>query len=421
MTDKLQLLDLAIALGVGAMIGVERGWSQREMPEGTRVAGLRTFSLFGLFGGVAAAMGTLYGVAILAAVSLGAAGIVVASLVTGRRDPANRDITTEVALLLTFALGVLAGFGRHTEAVACAVVVTVLLGLKPSLHGWLKTLEREEMTAAFRLLVMSLVILPVLPNKGFGPWEALNPYVIWLMVVLISGLSFAGYIAVKHAGPRWGLIVTGLMGGLASSTAVAVTMARLGKASGGVQPAAATATVASSTVVYGRLLVVSAAFAPLLAWKLAPVLGAMALTGAVCVAIMWPRNQPADGQGAQALDDIKPFSLATPLRFAAILAIVMVASAGLQSWLGDGGLLLVSAIAGVTDVDAPALTVAGRVAGGLDAGVGALAILIAVAVNIVAKFVIIGWIGGAGMAKRVAPGLLLALPVGAAVWWFFAR
>ncbi len=421
MTDKLQLLDLAIALGVGAMIGVERGWSQREMPEGTRVAGLRTFSLFGLFGGVAAVMGTLYGVAILAAVALGAAGIVVVSLVTGRRDPANRDITTEVALLLTFALGVLSGFGKHTEAVACAVVVTVLLGLKPSLHGWLKTLEREEMTAAFRLLVMSLVILPVLPNKGFGPWEALNPYVIWLMVVLISGLSFAGYIAVKHAGPRWGLIVTGLMGGLASSTAVAVTMARLGKASGGVQPAAATATIASSTVAYGRLLVVSAAFAPLLAWKLAPVLGAMALTGAVCVAIMWPRDKFDEGQGGQALDDIKPFSLATPLRFAAILAIVMVASAGLQSWLGDTGLLLVSAIAGLTDVDAPSLTAAGRVANGLDAGIGALAILIAVAVNIVAKLVIVGWIGGMGMAKRVAPGLLLALPVGAAVWWFVAR
>lgn len=421
MTDKLQLLDLAIALGVGAMIGVERGWSQREMPEGTRVAGLRTFSLFGLFGGVAAVMGTLYGAAILAAVALGAAGIVVVSLVTGRRDPANRDITTEVALLLTFALGVLAGFGKHTEAVACAVVVTVLLGLKPSLHGWLETLERKEMTAAFRLLVMSLVILPVLPNKGFGPWEALNPYVIWLMVVLISALSFAGYMAVKYAGPRWGLIVTGVMGGLASSTAVAVTMARLGKGESNVQPAAATAAVASSTVVYGRLLVVSAAFAPVLAWKLAPVLGAMALTGAVCVAVMWPRHQPTRGQGAQAMEEMKPFSLTTPLRFAAVLAVVMVASAGLQSWLGDAGLLLVSGIAGLTDVDAPSLTAAERVANGLDAGIGALAILIAVAVNIVAKLVIVGWIGGMGMAKRVAPGLLLALPVGAAVWWFVAR
>lgn len=422
MPDYKPFLDLAIALGIGAMIGVERGWSKREMAEGTRVAGLRTFSIFGLFGGVAALMGTLYGITVLLALALGAASIVVVSLFTGRRDPENRDITTEVALLLTFSLGVLAGFGSHREAVACAVVVTVLLGLKPSLHGWLRTLERDEMTAAFRLLVMSLVILPVLPNRGFGPWAALNPYVIWLMVVLISALSFAGYMAVKHVGPRWGLIVTGLMGGLASSTAVAVTMARLGRSGGAIQPAAATAAVASSTVVYARLLVVSAAFAPVLAWKLAPVLGAMTLAGAACVAIMWPRGQQvADGQAEHAMDGMKPFSLAMPLKFAAVLAVVMVASAGLQEWLGDAGLLLVSGIAGLTDVDAPSLTAAERVSGGLDPGVGALAILIAVAVNIVAKFAIVASVGGAGMAKRVAPGLLIALPVGAAVWWFAVR
>ncbi len=422
MPDYKPFLDLALALGIGLMIGVERGWTQRDKPEGGRMAGLRTFTVTGLFGGVAAALAQLYGVWIIIALGLLIGLIVAAALSRIPWDQGNHGITTEIALILTFALGALAGSGKEDLAVPAAVVVTVLLAFKPGLHRWVENLEQPEMYGAVRLLVMSLLVLPILPNEGYGPWEALNPYVIWLMVVLISALSFAGYMAVKHAGPRWGLIVTGLMGGLASSTAVAVTMARLGRSGGGIQPAAATAAVASSTVVYARLLVVSAAFAPALAWKLAPVLGAMALAGAACVAIMWPRGeQVPDGPAEHAMDDMKPFSLAMPLKFAAVLAVVMVASAGLQRWLGDTGLLLVSGIAGLTDVDAPSLTAAERVSEGLDAGVGALAILIAVAVNIVAKFVIVASVGGAGMAKRVAPGLLIALPVGAAVWWFAAR
>ncbi|MGE0668789.1 MAG: MgtC/SapB family protein [Sphingomonadales bacterium] len=421
MPDYKPFLDLAIALGIGLMIGVERGWTQRDKPEGGRMAGLRTFTVTGLFGGVAAALAQLYGVWIIVALGLLITLIVAAALSRIPWDQGNHGITTEIALVLTFALGALAGSGREDLAVPAAVVVTGLLAFKPGLHRWVENLERPEINGAVRLLVMSLIVLPILPNQGYGPWNALNPYVIWLMVVLISALSFAGYMAVKYAGPRWGLIVTGLMGGLASSTAVAVTMARLGRSGGDIQPAAATAAVASSTVVYGRLLVVSAAFAPVLAWKLAPVLGAMALAGAACVAVMWPRDQPAAGQDAQAMADMKPFSLATPLRFAAVLAVVMLASAGLQDWLGNAGLLLVSAVAGVTDVDAPSLTVAERVSGGLDAGVGALAILLAVAVNIVAKFAIVASIGRGGMARRVAAGLLLPLPVGVAVWWFFAR
>ncbi|MEN3976354.1 MgtC/SapB family protein [Emcibacter sp. SYSU 3D8] len=421
MPDYSPLIELAIALGIGLMIGVERGWTQRDKPDSGRMAGLRTFTVTGLFGGVAAALATTYGVWIIVAMGALVGLIVAAALVRIPFEAGNHGITTEIALILTFALGALAGSGREEIAVPAAVVVTMLLAFKPPLHRWVENLEQPEIYGAVRLLVMSLVVLPILPNEGFGPWAALNPYVIWLMVVLISALSFAGYMAVKYAGARWGLIVTGLMGGLASSTAVAVTMARLGKGGGAVQPSAATAAVASSTVVYVRLLVVSAAFAPVLAWKLAPVLGAMALTGAVCVAIMWPRETAAGGGGQQAMDDMKPFSLATPLRFAAILAVVMVASAGLQTWLGDAGLLLVSAVAGLTDVDAPSLTAAERVAGGMEASVGALAILAAVAVNIVTKFVIVASIGGASMARRVAPGLLLALPVGVAVWWFVAH
>ena len=418
MNDAKPLLDLAIALGIGAMIGVERGWSQRDRPEGGRVAGLRTFSLFGLLGGVAAFLSQAYGAAALAAIGLVAGGLVVMSLLVSRRQSTDRSITTEIALVLTFALGVLAGFGEHQVAVACAVVVTVLLGLKPSLHRWLETLERKEMLAAFRLLVMSLVILPVLPNKGFGPWDALNPYMIWLMVVLISAMSFGGYLAVKWAEPRRSLLVTGFLGGMTSSTAVAVAMAKLSQGTKTLESVSAAAALAGSTVMYVRILGVCAVFSPILAMRLALPLGLMTAASLLVLAAIWPRapmetEQPAAGE-------IEPFDLKVPLRFGAVLAVVMLASAALRAWMGDAGLLAISALAGLTDVDAPTLTAANMVTGGLNPSVGVLAVLSAVAVNVAAKFGIILWLGGKGMAIRVGAGFLASLIAAGVAYWFTA-
>jgi uncharacterized membrane protein (DUF4010 family) len=418
MPETAALLALAVALGIGAMIGVERGWSQREQPEGTRVAGLRTFSLFGLLGGVAALLAAAYGTAALVAVAAVAGGIVVVSLLGERRRSADRGITTEVALVVTFALGALAGYGEQRLAVASAVVVTVLLGLKPSLHRWLETLERREMLSAFRLLVMSLVILPVLPDRGFGPWQALNPFTIWLMVVLISAMSFAGYVAVRWLGPGRGLMATGFLGGMTSSTAIAVAMARLGRGAEALQPTSAAAALAGSTVMYLRILGVAAVFSPTLAWQLAPSLGAAALASLGVLAAIWPRTPAIEAEPAHRL--IEPFDLSIPLRFAAVLAVVMVASAALRERIGDAGLLLVSAVAGLTDVDAPTLTAAQMVTGGLDPAVGVAAVLIAVAVNVAAKFGVILWIGGRAMALRVGAGFLAALAAAALVWWLTA-
>ncbi len=416
MTDAKPLLDLAIALGIGAMIGVERGWSQRDRPEGGRVAGLRTFSLFGLLGGVAAILSRNYGVAALAAIALVAGGLVVMSLIVSRRQSADRSITTEIALVLTFALGVIAGFGEHQVAVASAVVVTVLLGLKPSLHHWLETLERKEMLAAFRLLVMSLVILPVLPNRGFGPWNALNPYTIWLMVVLISAMSFGGYLAVKWVGPKRGMMVTGFLGGMTSSTAIAVAMSKLSRGAKAMEPVSAAAALAGSTVMYLRVLGTCAVFSPTLAWRLALPLGAMTAASLVVLAAIWPRTPIRTEETAREM--VEPFDLKVPLRFGVLLAVVMVASAGVRDWLGNSGLLAVSALAGLTDVDAPTLTAAQMVTAGLDPAVGVLAVMAAVYVNVVAKLGIILWIGSLGMAARVGAGFLASMIASGLVFWF---
>jgi uncharacterized membrane protein (DUF4010 family) len=415
MPDDQSLLNLAIALGIGAMIGIERGWSQRARAEGSRVAGLRTFTLFGLMGGIAAHLAGLFGTPALVVSAAVAGGLVIFSMVRDRRSAEDRGITTDIALLITFALGVLAGYGEHQVAVACAVVVTVLLGLKPPLHRWLETLEEAEMLAAFRLLVMSMVILPVLPNRGMGPWDALNPYVIWLMVVLISAMSFGGYLAVKWAGPRRGMLVTGFLGGVTSSTAIAVSMARLSRGAPSFEAPAAAAALAGSTIMYVRILASAAVFSPSLAWTLAAPMAAAAVAGLLVLAFVWPRKTAHPREDADH-PPVKPFDLGIPLRFGALLAVVMLASAALQQWMGDAGLLAVSALAGLTDVDAPTLTAAQMVTAGLDPRTGQAAVLIAAAVNVVAKFGIILWIGGRGMAARVGAGFLASLTAGAATY-----
>ena len=412
MADDTTILNLAVALGVGLIIGVERGWTQRTLKEGRRVAGLRTFALVGFLGGLAAQMGLRYGLGAMLVVTGAMLALVIASLlIEHRKKKSDRGITTEVALIITLALGVLAGYGEVTIAAASAVVVTVLLGLKPQLHQWLETLEQRELLAAFKFLLMSLVILPVLPNHGYGPWQSLNPYMIWLMVVLISGISFAGYIAIRTLGPRRGMFLTGLLGGLTSSTAVTISMARMARETPSLTGPAAAATLASATILYPRVLLVATTFSAQLGQELLLPLGAAAAASGL---ILWYQmNRVGEAKESPPMETLEPFDLATPLKFGAILAAVMLGSAAMSAWLGDVGLLVISGIAGLTDVDAPTLTAAQSVSNGLDPALGVLAILIAVSVNVGAKWGLVIWIAGRHMGIMAGLGFSGALLAGA--------
>jgi uncharacterized membrane protein (DUF4010 family) len=203
------IITLALALAAGLIVGGERGWQERTGPEGSRVAGIRTFGLIGLLGGlwelVTGGNAIAFGCGFLA---LG----VIMGIAHYAEARADRDygITTIIATLVTFVLGGLAVRGERSVAMAAAAVVAVLLNLKPALHQWLKRIEPKELHAALQLLLISLVILPILPDRGYGPWEALNPHELWMLVVLIAGLSFAAYVAVKVAGPEHGALLTGL-------------------------------------------------------------------------------------------------------------------------------------------------------------------------------------------------------------------
>ncbi|MFY9514117.1 MAG: MgtC/SapB family protein, partial [Rubrivivax sp.] len=215
---------LVAALAVGLLIGVERGWRDRDLAEGGRVAGLRTFALVGLLGGVLGSLAADLGAWILPGGFVGLSLLLAVSYREAARKTGNLSVTTAVATLLAFMLGVLAARGAPALALAAAVVTTVLLNLKPTLHAWLQRVESRELSAALQLLVLSVVILPNLPDAGYGPYQALNPYRLWWAVVLIAGLSLAGHFAMRLTGAQRGIFLTGLLGGLASSTAATLAL-----------------------------------------------------------------------------------------------------------------------------------------------------------------------------------------------------
>lgn len=405
-------LQLAVSLAIGLLIGLERGWQEREAPEGSRIAGLRTFGLIGFLGGLWAVLAQRFG-----ALVLGLAFAVLAALMmlAHREDVRrNRDIgiTTVVATLVTFTLGALAMLGQVTVAAAGAVITTALLSLKPVLHRWLRRLEQRDLTAVIKLLLISVVVLPALPDVGYGPWEALNPHRIWWMVILIAALSFAGYMAIKWMGDRRGLLLTGLFGGMMSSTLVTLNFARLARDGHLAGPLAA-GIVLAAAVMFPRMLaevaVVNAALLPALAVPL------VLMTAAATAGAWWlgRRQTGAGAPGDPALPVGNPMELLPALKFAALLVAVMLLARGMHEWLGHGGLYAASAVAGLSDVDAITLSLAQMARGGAVGEHAAVrAMVVAALVNTAFKGMLATAIAGRALARRVLPVLGISAAAG---------
>ncbi len=406
------LTSLGLALALGLLVGLERGWQRRGAPEGTRVLGLRTFGIIGLLGGLASLLAQAVGVWLLAAACVGLAVL----LARGYAASARRDLglTTEMAALATFALGAAAVGGYERESAAAAVTMTALLGFKPTLHRGLERLGRVELFAALQFLLISVVVLPFLPDRGYGPAAALNPYHLWLMVVLVAGISFGGYAAVKLLGPKAGIAAASLLGGFVSSTAVALALSRRGR----LQPAAwrlhAGGIVLASSVMFPRVLVEVAAVDPALLRLLALPLAVMAAVGLSGAGLLVWRSK---SRGTADLPEFRnPLQLPMAVFFGASLAAVTLAAVGLRRWLGDGGVYAAAAVAGVMDVDSVTLSLARLTRGDLDPGVGAKGILVAVAVNTVSKSLIAAAIARGPAAWSCAGVLGAALAAGAAAF-----
>jgi uncharacterized membrane protein (DUF4010 family) len=408
---------LGVALALGLLIGVERGWKTREQAEGHRVAGVRTYGLIGLLGGATALLTRHTGPLLMGLMFVALAGALTAVYVANlRHDESDVGITSLIAGLLTFVFGALAGLGEVAVAGASAVITTLLLGYKPLLHRWVSTLEGKELRAGLKLLLISVVLLPILPNRGYGPWQALNPYEIWWMVVLIATISFVGYFAIKIGGTRKGTVFTGLFGGLASSTALTLHFSRVSRGDAALAPMLATGILLACGTMFPRMFLLAGVLnVQLLRPLLVPVLIMALLVYVPALFYGWSQRHRESGAAAR-LDN--PLEIKAAVSFGALLAVVMLLGKGLQAWLGDAGVLLLAAASGIADVDPITLSLARMSQDELGIRVAVTGIVIAAAVNSLVKGGMATVIGGRQVGVRVAGPLLASAIAGLSVAWY---
>jgi len=382
MADTGRIEALACALAIGLLIGLERGWLTRMRPDGSRVAGFRTFGLLGLAGGAAGMLPVA-----LAAVTL--AAITAMLLIGYARDSADereRSATAALAGVLTLILGTLATSGQPAIALGAAAVVTLILSMRERLHALLKGVTAAEVESIARFSLIALVILPLMPDRAMGPYLALNPRKIWFVVVLVCGLSFLGYAATRRAGATRGLLLTALTGAIVSSTAVSAAYARKLVEPSASEGALIAGIAIASTTMFVRVLVLAALLLtsalPSLALAMAP-----ATIVALALAALSLRNVGAAAEGDVKLGN--PLDFGPALLLAAMVAVLAIVSRWAQARYGEAGLGVLLAITGVADVDAAVLTLAGLAPGTVDGRTAGLLLTAPVLANTALKAVMV--------------------------------
>ncbi|MDO8932153.1 MAG: MgtC/SapB family protein [Rhodocyclaceae bacterium] len=402
----------AISLGIGLLIGMER--ERRVDPK----AGLRTFALVGLLGCLSALLAEKTDNGwILAAGFLTVAAMMIAAILHDPQDDGDPGTTSVVALMLCYGLGAAVWFGYAPLAVMAAIAITVLLYFKAQLHGISTSLTHKDLISILQFAVLSFVVLPILPDQDFGPYGAFNPHQIWWMVVLISGVSLAGYAALRVIGSEHGAALIGFFGGLVSSTATTLVFARHARTHDDLARTAALVILIANLMVTLRLAFVSSVVSPALIGPLATVLGAGCALGLLVTLYGW---RTLKEHGALPLPEVtNPTEIRTALTFGLLYGVVLFFSAWLQDIAGSKGLYLVALASGLTDVDAIALsTLRLYNLDKLTQFQAVASIVLAVLANLSFKIGLVLAIGGSALAKRTLPGLLaigLGLGAGLAV------
>ncbi len=398
--------QIGISLALGLLIGL-----QRERVA-ARLAGFRTFALVAVFGTITAQLAGAFGTWIVAAGLLGLVGIIVVGNLLKLRDPeSDAGQTTEVALLLTFMVGAYLVAGRPAVAIAVGAGTAVLLWAKPQLHQFAGRLGEQDFRAIMQFTLISGVILPVLPDRAYGPYQVLNPRHLWWMVVLVVGIGLAAYVAYKLLGKRGGTLMAGLLGGVVSSTATTVSAARRTKENPDAAGTASLVICLAAAVVFLRVLIEIAVAAPGFVAATALPLGTMLVLFLGLAALLWKRER-RDEQPMPPHEN--PSELKPALLFGLLYGVVLFATAAARDHFGVQGLYAVSALSGLTDVDAITLSTAQLVrTGQVDSAVGWRLILLALLSNLVFKGGVIAVLGGRRLLVRIAGPFLLALAVGA--------
>lgn len=406
-----------LAIAIGAVVGVERHWREREEADGQRTAGLRTFTLVGMLGGttglIAKALAGPGASAGIAIVGFFVAFSLVFALFQYREaiDEKNYSVTSVVAAMLTFALGVVAVVGDIALASAGGVVLATILASREVLHRFMRKLTWNELRSAIILLGMTFVILPLIPDTPVGPFGGVSLSKTWLLVIMLATISFCGYVAVKLLGSARGELVAGAVGGLISSTAATLGNARRSAAGENPRTLAAGA-LGACAVSYARTAVLVTALAPPLAPGLAPPLLAATLVMVGCAALM-ARRDSGEHKEQQPKN---PFDLDAVIKMALVLVSIAFLARAAAAWFGDRGLVAVAALSGLADVDAAVVTVAGML-NTLSAPVAALAIGAAVVSNTAAKAAYALSFGSAAFSLRFLLASVISLAAGVGAYW----
>jgi uncharacterized membrane protein (DUF4010 family) len=419
--DFLELISrFGLALGIGLLIGLERGWRSREEPSGARAAGIRTFAISGLLGGITGALGqALGGVGGGVLIGLSFAAYTAGSAVFCLQENRSQKVysaTTWVAAILTFALGMYSVLGDMRAAAGLAVAATMLLALREPLHGWIENLKWPELRSALVLLAMTFIALPIMPEGPIGPFGGVNLREIWIIAIILAGASFVGYVAVKYLGATQGILLAGAAGGLASSTAVTIANARRAASGEGAVRLLAAGVAMASTVMFLRVFVIVLAINPHLLVLLAPPLLAAALAAMVYALAATYLHHNA-GIKPPELKFRNPLAFWPVIGFALFLGLVIMASRLMSARLGSNWTIAGAAIVGLVDVDAISVSLARMTPQSLAERDATLAILVAAVADTVSKIAIGAGIGRGRFAMRITTMAVGCLAAGAAAFW----
>jgi uncharacterized membrane protein (DUF4010 family) len=426
MDTKELISRLAVALGIGLVIGLERGWRRRGATPGSRAAGIRTFALSGLLGGVIAALaralpeqesGRAASVAVVLGVAFAAYSAVIALFIRDENKAAESfSATTAIAGMLTFALGAYALLGDVRIAAGAAVAATALLASREELHGWMEKITWPELRSGVVLLAMTFIGFPILPDTPVGPFGGVNPREVWLIAIILACVSFLGYLAVKYFGARRGLLLAAAAGGLASSTAVTITNARRAAAREAPPGLLAAGVAVASAVMFLRVLGIVAALKHELLPLLAPALIAAALA-ALGFAAAWTLSEQYGRAEYGSAKFRNPFDLLSVLGFALFLGVIIVLGRAVGEAFGTRGALATAIVVGLVDVDAITVSIVRLTPDTLTPAHAVLAILAAVASDTVSKVAIGAAIDRGWFAVDLAAMASGCLAMGAAAAW----
>jgi uncharacterized membrane protein (DUF4010 family) len=419
--DLQELLSrFAVALGIGLLIGLERGWRTREMQRGSRTAGIRTFAVSGLLGAVAAALSQAAGTGagfVLGASFAAFAAVMIVFCREENKASGNFSATTAIAGILTFSLGAFALIGDMRVAAAAAVATAGILAAREDIHGWVERITWPELRSALVLLAMTFIVLPIVPDDPIGPFGGVNPREIWLIAIVLAAVSFLGYLGVRVLGTRRGLLVSGAAGGLASSTAVTVANARHSIAGEGDPALLAGGVALASAISFLRVTVIVAVLHWALLHLVAPPLVAATVVAVALSLLPLRWRTGRNSKAAQRTAFRNPFAFWSVVGFAIFLGIIVVAGRAISERAGATGAIVGAAAMGIADVDAITVSIASLGSRVLSDQSAAFAILSAVATNMLAKLAIGAAIGSGSFALYLGiVSLACFAAAGIALW-----